>query len=108
MRFYIRRGSVLPRLLFRVVDERTGRPIDLTGATATFKMRSLSSGAVVVNSGARVLNPSKGLVEYAWRASDTATAGVYVGEFDIVFPDGSVLTVPREDTLEIWVVEDVL
>lgn len=108
MRFYIKRGAVLPRLLFKVLDEQTGFPVDLTGASVSFKMKSLEDGSVLVNAGASVVNPSQGLVEYAWSANDTATAGVCIGEFDILFPDGSTLTVPRKQSLEIWITEDVL
>ena len=108
MRFYIKRGASKPELLFRVVDEETGYPVDLTGATVSFKMKSIADGSVVVNSGANIESATQGLVSYSWGTNDTANVGIYVGEFDVAFPDGTVLTVPRKDTLEIWIVDDVI
>jgi len=108
MRFVIKRGSTLPKLLFQVLDERSGIPVDVTGATVSFKMKRLDDGSVVVNSGAEIENATQGLVSYSWKPNDTENVGIYVGEFDIAFPDGTVLTVPRKDTLEIWVIDDVV
>lgn len=108
MRFYIKRGATLPKLLFQIVDEATGYPVDLTGATVSFKMKRLSDGAVVTNAGATIEQATQGLVSYSWSTNDTQTVGVYIGEFDVAFPDGYVLTVPRKNSLEIWVVDDVI
>lgn len=55
-----------------------GTPVDLTGATVTFKMRALNSTTLKVNTAATVVTPSAGTVRYDWASADVDTAGQFL------------------------------
>lgn len=86
-------------------------PIDLTNATtAVFNMRLAVGSTVIVSRGAAtILTPATaGGLEYTLATADTATVGNYLGEFEITFSDGGVLTVPNgNDWLYITVGDDI-
>lgn len=85
-----------------------GTVIDLTGAAATFSLRS-DAGVVVVNDATATINAplTSGSLSYHWIAADTATAGYYLGEFHVTLPDGSRLTVPNDGYLNVLIVKDI-
>ena len=51
-------------------------------------------------------NGYDGKVRYSWVAADTATAGEFLGEFQITYTDETKLTVPTSGTLAIVILED--
>ena len=95
--FSIKRNDTLPALQAILSDDNG--PVDLTGATVLFTMAAASEddcgnssstqpvakfkkACTVVGSQA-VGSPTRGMVRYEWGATDTDTAGYYVGEFEV-------------------------
>ena len=80
-----------PPLEFTLTQD--GAPVDLTGCTVKFYMKDATSGAVKI-SGATctITDATKGKCRYSWQGSDTNTAGGYVGEVEVTFPDGKIQT----------------
>jgi len=113
MNFHINKDATLPPLVMEVVNDGRNNYKDihekLQNATITFSMTSLDTGIKKIGG-----QPAKCLLKevssdcpdeeyylaYNFRAKDTNKAGTYVGEFKIVFLDGSgTLIVPIKDEL---------
>ena len=86
---------------------RHQRPIDLDGTTVTFIMRAKSSSAPKVEAEATVVDAEAGAVSYAWAVGDLATAGTYLCEWQVTYPDGRTLTVPSSGYDQIRVLADL-
>jgi hypothetical protein len=86
-RFDIKQGDRLPTLRIQCLDG-DDVPVDLTTSTTrVFNMRRSDTGVVAVSSGAcTVITSTAGILDYAWAAGDTATAGDYEGEVKVNFP----------------------
>jgi hypothetical protein len=83
-------------------------PINLTGATVKFIMRSRVDGTIVkVNAAAVVVSAVAGTVRYDWGATDTDTPGLYDGEFEITKSGGNKITCPNARHLDVLVFEDL-
>ena len=78
--FYIKQGALTPAIPFAFTQG--GIPINLTGATVTFKMRLETGTVLVINAPATIDTPNTlGTGHYAWQFGDTATAGRYLVEW---------------------------
>ena len=84
-----------------------GAPINLTGATVTFKMRLVSGGMALVKTAAVVGDPTLGVVQYSFVGTDLANPGSYYVEWLITFADGHLLTVPDDSYAQINVIAQV-
>lgn len=77
----------------------------LTGATVQFHMAALDGTVKVDAAGAIVQDGDGGaqdaIVEYQWSGTDTDTAGVFRGEFEITFPGALPFTFPNDG--HIWI-----
>lgn len=70
---------------------------DLTGASSvSFIMRKALSdwapdfaGAATVNAAATIVDAAGGVCRYDWLAVDTAVAGQYVGQWQVIWTSGS-------------------
>lgn len=98
-------------------------PVDLTGATVFFTMTQVaatSCGEYAPVSGSAkfkkqgvvvglqtVGSPTRGKVRYEWGGTDTDTAGLYAGEFEVQFGVSGRWTFPSVGTIPILVSEDV-
>jgi hypothetical protein len=83
-------GDTRPKLEFEVT--KGGLPVDLTGCTVKFYMKS-STGTVKINGSAcSITDAVKGLCAYSWQSADTNTAGEYTGEVEVTFDNGSIQT----------------
>lgn len=94
--FYIKRGDRSPSIAATLKD-KNGSPIDLTGKSVRFHMRSFSTGALVVNQPAtpdvdQVNN--KGLVAYNWADGDTDQDGYHYAEWEVTLAAGVLQTFP--------------
>ena len=106
--FIIKKGATSPALPWTVVDQ-DGAVVDLTGATAcTFVMRTQTGIAPSTNLSAAFTDRTNGLVTYTWTATDTATAGTYMGEFHITQSDGTLIVAPPFGYIEVSVEEDLV
>lgn len=106
MSFTMKRGDILPILKVKAIAPGVGGPLDLTGATARFKMRT-SAGTSVIDAVATITDAPGGKMEYAWVSGDTATIGSYRAEFEITYPGPVVLTLPNNSYLPIEIISDL-
>lgn len=105
--FWIKTGDTAPSLEAQVLYE-DDTPVNLSGASVKFQMRSAGAMAMVVDSAAAVIDSVQGIVRYFWAAGDTATAGTYFAELEVTFGDGTVLTAPNgDDYITVYVSPDI-
>lgn len=114
MAFSIKRHDTRPAYIVDLVDNfgLTGQAaINLAAATSiTFKMReadSPDSQAPKVSRAMTVVDASSGRVRHNWIVGDTDTTGDFSVEFEILWSDGGVETVPNNAYLVVSVVEDL-
>jgi len=101
--FIIKQNDTLPTLT-AVLKDSTGTVVDLTNCSVTFKMGS--EIATKTNSAALITSATGGGVKYQWTASDTDTAGIYLGEFEVVKPDGLKETFPNSEPFRVVIRQD--
>lgn len=103
--FKIKKGDTKP-VLGTTLQYSDGTAINLTGGSVFFNMgntdfSNYTSGACNITSAAN------GQCEYRWDGNiDTGSAGIYWGEFEIIWSAGSILTLPNDHSLKIEVSED--
>jgi len=87
--FVIKKGDLLPKIRIALTNT-AGTALDLTGATAEFRMR-LREGAIKVDDAVMsVVAPATGgIVEYTWAGTDTDTVGVYDSEVILTYVNGT-------------------
>lgn len=106
MAFYIKQNDTAPYLLVTLKDG-DGNLIDLTAATAVFKMRAVGQTSVKTDASAIIHNADGGQVRYEWVAADTDTIGSFEAEFQITFVDGKIETFPNSDFIRITITDDI-
>lgn len=92
--FYLKAADTAP-VLEATLEDASGEPIDLTGASVGFAMIEPRNGATVIDAGANVADAANGLVRYPWADGDTDTPGRYRAEFVVTYADGTVETFPN-------------
>ena len=106
-RFVIKRHARRPFLRMYVKDQ-DGNAFDFTGAASVTFILSDSSGALVFAKAGVIETPvTSGYLKYEWADGDTATAGEYRGEFDVLYAGGQKLTVPTKGNLLVKIYEDL-
>ena len=101
LKIYMKSGDQRPVVEAAVVDGN-GDPIDMTGASAKFSLWELEATTpTIADAAATIPNPTGGLVQYIWQSGDTDNDGLFVGEFKVIFADGTELTVPSRGFIEI-------
>lgn len=103
---HYKRNDRLPVYAATLLHDKS-TPIDLDGTTVTFIMRAKSSSAPKVEAEATVVDAEAGAVSYAWAVGDLATAGTYLCEWQVTYPDGRTLTVPSSGYDQIRVLADL-
>jgi hypothetical protein len=104
--FTIKRGSRLPHIQATVLSAQDGGPLDLSRVAAVQFVMTDLRGAVKVNAPGLIFDAVEGIVEYAWDATDTDTAGEYEAEFVLTFDSGEVMRVPTDGYIIVRVVPD--
>lgn len=107
MAFYIKQNDTSPsiRAILKDGDEV---PIDLTGATVRFHMRTIGGATVKVDADAEVVSPTTaGIVQYDWGNGDTDTVGTYQAEFEVTLDGGAVETFPNNGYITIEITDDI-
>ena len=100
--FFLKRNDTSPALQY------TLSPLTkLSGASVVFNMTD-SDGIVKVSRGAVTVSDAvNGVVDYLWLPADTDTAGLYLGEFEVTFADGTVETFPNATDLGVLITRDL-
>lgn len=95
---YITQGDRLPALVATLIGgDGVAANLSPANTTVTFSMRKQDTQVVVLNKVPCALTtPAAGVVTYSWAVGDTAVAGIYEGEFEIVWPDTKAQTVPND------------
>lgn len=102
---WIKRGDKLPRATATLTDA-DGNPVDLSGASAIFKMREIRGTELLISAAAEIDDVEGGVVGYTWANDDTDVAGGFLGEFAVAFPGGRE-TFPNNTHILIAIVEDL-
>ena len=80
---------------------QNGQYFDLSDVKSVrFLMGLATDNKLRVNSEAIIVNTA-GRIRYVWKSGDTSEAGNFNAEFQLIFNDGSVLTVPAESYIEV-------
>jgi hypothetical protein len=101
--FIIKQNDTLPTLT-AVLKDANGTVVDLTNCTVTFKMGS--EIATKTSAAAAITSATQGGVSYQWSATDTDTAGVYLGEFEVVQASGLKETYPNNEPFRVVIRQD--
>mgnify|MGYP001567930676 CR=1 FL=1 len=101
---YIKRNDTASVLQDQLLLD--GVAINLTGATVSLCTKNNRTGASLKRSAA-IVNALTGQVEYQLIAEDTATVGDHLVEWEIIFGNGRILTVPDNDWHIMKIVEDL-
>ena len=80
--FYLRVGATRPSIIDTL--EANGIPLDITGSTVTFIARKY--GAAAISRTATVLSGPLGIVRYDPGSGDTAAAGTFECQWQVVYP----------------------
>ena len=105
--FHIKRNDTGPRLSVRVMTDG-GDTVDLTDAVnPEFHMWSKRLRTSVVDTAAEVTDGPGGVLTYDWDAADTASAGIFEGEFKVELATGEVITAPNDGHIPIVITEDI-
>ena len=100
--FFIGEGDRLPYYRVQVRDENG--VVSLTDIVAvTFRMKSLSTGSVLVSSPGTITDYPAGEAEYRWAAADTAVTGEFACSFEFLTNAGLKYTLPRNTIAKIIV-----
>lgn len=102
--FMIKKGDTLPSLIAKF----DGMP-DLTNATIVFNLKNSATGQMAVSRGTATFYgaATDGVGEYDWQPGDTATAGMFEGEFEVTFPSGGVATYPNVGFIPVRINDDL-
>jgi hypothetical protein len=106
--FTILQGDTQPVFAQQITDAENPDGINLEGATVQLVLRSLTSPAPLVLTGAQTIaDPASGIVQWQPSAADTAVAGTFMGKWRITWESGDVQSYPTDGYLSI-LIEDNL
>jgi hypothetical protein len=105
-----KRGDTLPALR-RTLRYSNGQVQTLTGATVTLIMYPSdggqpAEGAAAITGDVDIIDADTGVVEFV-PTTETATAGVYLGEFRVVTVDSRRVTFPNNGYITITILENL-
>ena len=86
-----------------------GDIVDLTSAdTVKFTMTDESGSVVIDLAPCAIVSPAtNGQVTYAWGADDTATPGLYQGEFKVTWGDSTVERFPNKTNFQVQILANL-
>jgi len=105
MAFSIKQNDTSPSLQATLKDASL-TPVNITGATVMFHMKSID-GTVKVDQQMTIVDGSGGVVQYDWQAGDTDTVGTYYVEFEVTYGDSSIETFPNNGNKVVSVVKEL-
>jgi len=105
MTFNLKKNDTEPTIQAMLMTD-DGSPVDLSVASVRFHMRN-SSGTVVIDEPATIINGSAGIVQYDWTATETETSGLFEAEFEVTYSSGGIETFPNVGYEEIVITDDI-
>lgn len=106
MSFVIKKSDRAPAITATLGDS-SGVVVDLTGTSVKFIMTLAGAAVPKVNAAATIVSATGGQVSYSWGASDTDTAGLYRGEWEVTFAGGVKQTFPPDDFVYVLIEPDL-
>jgi hypothetical protein len=102
----MKKNDTWPPLAFTLSD--AAGPVDLTDAQQVMLRMKLGRKTVHgICSPAPDQDAHPGAGTYSWVPEDTSIVGKWRAEFEVTWVDGTVVTFPNDDYLEIEIVEDL-
>lgn len=105
MAFTIKQNDTSPAIQ-ATLQNYSGNPINLLGATVRFHMKSFE-GTIKVDRTMTITSAANGVVTYFWQSGDTDTAGTYYAEFEVTYADLSVETFPNNGSIAITITPEL-
>lgn len=93
--WYITQGDTYPPLTATLRDP-DGDPVDLTGSTVRFSVRTARGALLVDRAVCTISDAVAGAVSYQWSALDTVNPGDHYAEFEETHVDGKIVTYPND------------
>lgn len=103
--FWIKKNDTVP-VLEAILKDSDGVVVDVTGASIRFHMATIG-GTLKVDDTGSVVDGSAGHVRYEWIAADTDTAGTYLAEWEVTYPNSTIETFPSDGYFEIEILSDL-
>jgi hypothetical protein len=115
MAFKIKQNDTLPTLPFTILQPDGVTPQDLTNVTSISMVvrtkGAASTAPPLFKKPCTILLQSvpanKGKGTFTWVAADTATSGAFEYEFEIIWNDGGIQTVPADGYLDLTITDDI-
>jgi hypothetical protein len=100
--FFITQGD-LAQSFVQQLSRADGSLPDLTGASVFFRYRNLDNdaGPEVIAAASIVGVPTNATVQYDWQTADTATPGVLLADWKVVYVGGKTESFPSGRVLRI-------
>lgn len=97
--FNIKQNDTKPYLAV-TLKSTTGSAIDISAGSVWFNMATNDNAYTAQFSGAcNITDATAGQCEYRWSPTNTANTGKYLGEFEINYTDGTIMTIPADNSL---------
>lgn len=98
-------GDTGPNLRLKLLDDE-GNPVNLTGFTATLRVRLPSADSLKVDAAMTIFDAERGIVEYDWTSADTDETGLYTAEVETT--DGTdTISYPSDTYFRVHIIEDL-
>lgn len=101
--FYLRNGDTGPYYYAQITDKDGA--VDLSGATVTFSMRSLTGTAKVTDQSVTISDAANGYIEYHWQAADTDWSTTFLAEFSVTL-GGLEYTFPSKGSARVIITDN--
>lgn len=109
--FIIKKNNTLPSLQLTLVDRGClggKEPYNLDGVSGvTFTMTNNCGDYKVFSKPASILSVSGGTIQYNWSPSDTNEHGKFLGEFQLMYSDGNIMSIPQNGFLQIEISKNI-
>lgn len=105
--FYIKQNDTAPSIEAALSDSN-GRVKSMANASVVrFHMQDENGNLLVENGLGTIINATKGIVAYEWRAGDTANTGIHSAEFQIEYTNGQIETFPNTGYIKVIIKDEL-
>ena len=108
MAFTMKQNDTRPNLPVQFFQADGTTPLDLTTATSvSIVIRQKGQQAVKLKRAITITDAAGGEGEFDWQTGDTDTVGDFEYEFEILWNNGDIQTVPAFGYLELSIIDDI-